>query len=54
MKSSLSMFRLKNEVTYVEKMEENAKNSIIDEDLRSNFSAFKDELFKVFELLREV
>ncbi|MFY7908653.1 MAG: PAS domain S-box protein [Emticicia sp.] len=54
MKSSLSMFRLTNEVAYVEKMEANAKNSIIDEDIRSNFATFKVKLFEVFELLKAI
>lgn len=53
MKSSLSMFRLKNEVTFLIKMEENAKKLFVDEDLRNKFTPFKEELFVVFELLKE-
>ena len=53
MKSSLSMFRLKNEVKYLEKIEKSDNSSIISSELVNEFADFKDELNTIIELLSD-
>lgn len=53
MKSSLSMFRLVNEVAFLEKAEKSAMSSNITNELTDAFVAFKQELNEIINLLKE-
>lgn len=54
MKSSLSMFRLANEVEYLEKIEKSAKNESLNRELIDEFGAFKQEVIDIIELLKGI
>ncbi|WP_435353393.1 PAS domain S-box protein [Emticicia sp. SJ17W-69] len=53
MKSSLYMFRLNDEVAFLERTEKNAMASIINDELITEFMAFKQELIEIIQLLKE-
>ena len=53
MKSSLSMFRLANEVAFLEKIENNATSSIINAEWMNEFVAFKNDLIEFIQLLNK-
>ncbi|AFK05571.1 multi-sensor hybrid histidine kinase (plasmid) [Emticicia oligotrophica DSM 17448] len=54
MQSSLSMFRLMNEVEYLEKVEKGAKNESLTHELTHEFVTFKQEVNDVIDLLKRI
>lgn len=53
MKSSLSMFRLANEVEYLEQIEKGAKFENVNHELINEFVSFKKEVDSIIDLLKE-
>ena len=51
MKSSLSMFKLENEVKYLEEIEKSINTSTFNSELTNKFDVFKHELIQVIDTL---
>ena len=54
MKSSLSMFSLHEEVEFLERTEQGAKNSMISNDIFNEFAVFKRKIVSVIEVLKKL